>query len=590
MKRRLLCALLALLLCVGLLPMTALAASDEPALAAELAEEPVEEAVEETEVPAASEEPAAEAVALANVEAEASALDGTGETEYTVLALADGPEDYGTVAVKNAAGEACSQFRAGDIVQIEATPANGYRVVSIRAQMESGQPMVEVGSSFTLTDSMPSSELTVWVTFAAENTAKITFHVKTGDGEAYTFWQTEEVGKDFVLPTNASTGKNAMVTGFTIGDKTYVPGTVVQFTEDTDVYAVYSEETGVELAFNVEGGFVSVYVAVGAEVEMENFGYEDILGWSGNYNGSLDYELGKAYRFYEDKMFFPVSEGGGNIDEGDEYDPYVINIDVNCSEIEIESGYLTKIEYNAQIATETEMLEDLNLALEEQELIRTDYTLLGWSLDAAGTQLWDGATLPENGATLYAIWAQDMVLTDEDTGVSVTIPGTAEDTESLTLVAELLDDTEEKAVNDVLVAKVSGETEKTYVLDIHFVNEDGEEVPVDSLRKVTIPIPEGWDAKNVAVYYVDTETGAVTNMNGVISADGQRITFVTDHFSYYALVQTAAKQSDTTPAAPAKPGKNAPKTGDESHLVLWAVVLLAACGSAAVVVKKKKEN
>lgn len=81
MKRRWLCALLALMLCVGLLPMTALAASEEPA-AAEPVEEAEEAAAEAAEdeagesESAASEEPAAEAVALANVETEAPALDG----------------------------------------------------------------------------------------------------------------------------------------------------------------------------------------------------------------------------------------------------------------------------------------------------------------------------------------------------------------------------------------------------------------------------------------------------------------------------------------------------------------------------------
>lgn len=39
-----------------------------------------------------------------------------------------------------------------------------------------------------------------------------------------------------------------------------------------------------------------------------------------------------------------------------------------------------------------------------------------------------------------------------------------------------------------------------------------------------------------------------------------------------------------------QPSRRAPKTGDESHLVLWGIGLLAACGGTAVVIRKKKEN
>lgn len=46
------------------------------------------------------------------------------------------------------------------------------------------------------------------------------------------------------------------------------------------------------------------------------------------------------------------------------------------------------------------------------------------------------------------------------------------------------------------------------------------------------------------------------------------------------------------PAATAKPAAkpHSPKTGDESHLVMWAAALLLACGGTAVVIARKKHN
>lgn len=44
------------------------------------------------------------------------------------------------------------------------------------------------------------------------------------------------------------------------------------------------------------------------------------------------------------------------------------------------------------------------------------------------------------------------------------------------------------------------------------------------------------------------------------------------------------------PSGDSKPGNKAPKTGDESNFVLWAVILLVACGGVAVVVTSRKKK
>lgn len=555
--RRTFCFLLALVLCVGALSMSVLAASGE---------------------------------------ATAATLDGTGETTYTVIALGQGPEgcdDFGTVSVKAESGEACSQFKAGDAVYIEATPASGYKVTSIMTQMESGQPFVEVGNRFTLTDSMPSSEVCVWVFFEVDNTAKLTFHVRDTDGTSHTYWKTAETGKDYALPTTDSNSKNNIVTGYTIGNTTYAPGDTVQFTADTDIYAVYSEEPGIALSFVIDGGpadgYVIVYLPKGGSYTMDTLGYDAVTGWSGS-NNALTHELGKTYTFNQDTTLLALFADSGTNDEDD--NDYMIYMDINCPAIELESGGPISLGCNPQIMTQTEMLVALKELLEEEEPFRPGYALLGWALDAAGTQLWDGTTLPAEGSTLYAIWARDTVFTDKDTGVSVVVLGSEKIDAELKLVVSLPDESAETNVGTILVAKVDGEVEKAYVLDIHFIDEDGDRVSVDAIRTVTIPIPEGWDAGNTAVYYVDAESGSATNMNGVVSDDGKSITFTTNHFSFYALVQTAVAPAVATASASPTLNGNSPKTGDDSRFVLWAIVLLAACGggTALVIRSRKKEN
>lgn len=91
---------------------------------------------------------------------------------------------------------------------------------------------------------------------------------------------------------------------------------------------------------------------------------------------------------------------------------------------------------------------------------------------------------------------------------------------------------------------------------------DGEVVKTEALMKVTIAIPEGWDAEKTEVYYYDSKTNEVTNMKGVVSEDGTTITFTTTHFSYYSLVQ--------------KKDSGSIKTSDTSHILTWLFVLLLA--------------
>lgn len=170
------------------------------------------------------------------------------------------------------------------------------------------------------------------------------------------------------------------------------------------------------------------------------------------------------------------------------------------------------------------------------------------------------------------------ITSGNSSAVKATVEVAAKDAEQfdgLTFVVEELEKKAEEAATTLITNKV--DADDVYILDLHFENADGEEVKVNATMTVTVPIPEGWDPATTAVYYVNPETGEVTNMNGVVSEDRKTITFTTTHFSYYALVQETVKTADT----------NTVKTGDNNNVVLWMVVLLAAGVSAFVTATKK---
>lgn len=99
--------------------------------------------------------------------------------------------------------------------------------------------------------------------------------------------------------------------------------------------------------------------------------------------------------------------------------------------------------------------------------------------------------------------------------------------------------------------------------------------------EVGIPLPNGWDAHSLSVQYVNdqgkTEEHAITKLE-----DGF-VYFETNHFSTYALVEKVANNGDESesPSVPTSP--EVPKTGDNSNLALWilvlAISLLGAIGS-----------
>ena len=166
-----------------------------------------------------------------------------------------------------------------------------------------------------------------------------------------------------------------------------------------------------------------------------------------------------------------------------------------------------------------------------------------------------------------------------------------------------------------------------YPMDIYFVDQDGNRVEVSRTVTVTVETLETYASP--VICHLSTE-GNVTVMDS--SVDGKRITFRTDHNSYYVLAEkkeepgseteetetTGSETEETeTPASkteetetpgsetertsgPAagnstRPGKNgstgkaSPKTGDDSDIWMWiALMCISGAGIAVILTRRKR--
>lgn len=122
---------------------------------------------------------------------------------------------------------------------------------------------------------------------------------------------------------------------------------------------------------------------------------------------------------------------------------------------------------------------------------------------------------------------------------------------------------------------------------------------------LTVAVPEGMKPENVClVHFAENSEGKVAKTEILRPTVYQEkgtwyARFVIGGFSHFVLAEAVTVAETPAPTATPAPTTaattavetEAPKTGDESHVAVWAAVLLAACGAAVVAVaRRKKEN
>lgn len=137
--------------------------------------------------------------------------------------------------------------------------------------------------------------------------------------------------------------------------------------------------------------------------------------------------------------------------------------------------------------------------------------------------------------------SQETTLTDES-GVQMALPENAPD--NLELKVVMSDGTEEKEAVEKVV-DIDNDKIKTFDLSL-LLNNQPYDYDGQFKSTVTLPIPEGWNVKNLMLYYYNEETQEVTPVEFEVDRDNNKIVFETNHFSKYVLVQKESNNQNNT--------------------------------------------
>jgi LPXTG-motif cell wall-anchored protein len=117
------------------------------------------------------------------------------------------------------------------------------------------------------------------------------------------------------------------------------------------------------------------------------------------------------------------------------------------------------------------------------------------------------------------------------------------------------------------------------------LNQKGVSIEPNGKVRVTLPLSaELKGHKNLQIVRIGDD-GTIKPMRTV--CDGTNITFETDHFSTYGIVEIPQAAAKST----AQQETSSPQTGDNSPIQLLAVLTLSTAGAIALaVVRKKRYN
>ncbi len=214
------------------------------------------------------------------------------------------------------------------------------------------------------------------------------------------------------------------------------------------------------------------------------------------------------------------------------------------------------------------VMEDISAGTGDQDVLLK----LDWSTLTATTEEDPNFTADNNQEQSPAV---DLV--DPETGIQVhadagTLP------EGVTLVVEPI--TSGTDYDKAVVALMDvGKKFKLY--NIHLIDAQGNEVQPNGTVTTNYPIPDGYDANNLALYRIN-EDGSKTLMKGTV--ENGTYSVIQKSFSQYALVEKGSTITDAQNTA------NSPKTGDNTIIGVFAFFALASAGFIAVTLITRKRK
>ena len=160
--------------------------------------------------------------------------------------------------------------------------------------------------------------------------------------------------------------------------------------------------------------------------------------------------------------------------------------------------------------------------------------------------------------------------------------------------AEMSD--KQKAELEDKVKKLHKNVKGVKFYDISLFKDGNELHDLAKAVRVTMPIPEGF-GKNLMVYH-ENQQGKLEDMKATVNSNGT-VSFMSSSFSPYMIVDlgesggTSGGSNGDTSKKPSvsnegnDTGRNAPKTGDTSSIMLYLILALAAMSCTGVVTRRK---
>jgi len=164
---------------------------------------------------------------------------------------------------------------------------------------------------------------------------------------------------------------------------------------------------------------------------------------------------------------------------------------------------------------------------------KPDWEFLGWNTDPEAREALPELRMGSSNVTLYAIFKQKQEKKNAQTDISIIYDRWTDSDPTIHLVVERTDTNEISIPIDYV---------RINAMDISPEDENRNEVELDGPVTVQIPLPEGFNADNIAVFHKHTKTGVVERIEDVRieSVNGKAcIVFTTDSFSVFILVDTS---------------------------------------------------
>ena len=133
-------------------------------------------------------------------------------------------------------------------------------------------------------------------------------------------------------------------------------------------------------------------------------------------------------------------------------------------------------------------------------------------------------------ATIHYVEPEIVDITDEKTGIQVSVPGGTFDGDVTLKVEEVL-----SGSSFDIIGKVNGKSKtKVFTIETYV---DGQSVQPNGDVTVRIPVPDGFNAEKCKLYYLNTSSKNPEEI--AFRVEDGYIVFTTNHFSDWAIIQTA---------------------------------------------------